>query len=458
MPAYVNSTLTFVALLHDHEFAIIAARLGLSAKSDRTRKRPVSTANLVAAEVPIAGNLDAVIDFVRTALAGSHLVVGEHVLQFMNDSASGYSVYHDHATAPHRNWQRSSYLDRLRLNGARRWDLVSNRLTELERELQPLGFRGLDGLMAEYGLGLSDSDMLLIEIAAEPVVRISPKSKILGERVEIEVNVTDRLTTEHVTVTMVDAQSDGRSFRRSLSAKELLWSRVEQDWVGTCTVHLPERTILTCRALYAGSLHDEIELSDLAALPNPRRAIVELADPGLQRLRCPIIAPKNHQEQNDFEAGIAVLLYMLGFESVRVGGLKKLSDAADIFARTPSGRVLVIECTTEVLDPKDKIGKLLRRMEEAKERLSAAISGFKPEYVIGVVAIPKVRSDLGAVWKAANDRGVLILCRPEIEQALDRTRFCPNADGVLNEWLGLRLRALMTDGLTSHIDLQERKL
>jgi hypothetical protein len=34
MPAYVNSTLTFVALLHDHEFVILAVRL-LSEPKDR---------------------------------------------------------------------------------------------------------------------------------------------------------------------------------------------------------------------------------------------------------------------------------------------------------------------------------------------------------------------------------------------------------------------------------------
>jgi hypothetical protein len=68
----------------------------------------------------------------------------------------------------------------IRLNGVRRWDLINNRLTGLERELQPHGYRGLDGLMREFGFGLSDSDMVSIEIAAEPALCISGKSKLLG--------------------------------------------------------------------------------------------------------------------------------------------------------------------------------------------------------------------------------------------------------------------------------------
>jgi hypothetical protein len=110
-PAYSNSTFSFVALLHENELLIIAARLHLSPKTDRPRMQAVATPNLVAAEVPIAGNIDAVIAFVNTALTGSHLMVGEYVLRFLGDKTSGYSVYHDHASGPHRNWQRPAHLD-----------------------------------------------------------------------------------------------------------------------------------------------------------------------------------------------------------------------------------------------------------------------------------------------------------------------------------------------------------
>lgn len=352
MAAYDYSTLSFVALLYENEFVILAARLRLSSKPDRPLRRPLRTASLIAAEVPIAGNADAVVAFTNTALAGSPLVVGEHVLRFLQDEASGYSAYHDHASAPYRNWQRSSYLDCLRLGGARRWDLLNDRLTGLERELQPHGYRGLDSLMGEFDFEWSTSDMVTIGIVVDPILRISGESKILGQTAEISVHVPEQLGTDEVTLTVVDAGSDGRSFRRSIIGSELSWSRIDRDWVGTCVLDLPERTVLTCRALYAGSLHDEAELFDTAALPNLRRTIVELADPGLQRLGRPLTAPKNDQERNEFEPAVAVLLYMLGFDTVRVGGVKKLSDAADIYAGTPSGQLLVVECSTEVLDTK----------------------------------------------------------------------------------------------------------
>src|SRR5579863_5167122 len=93
MAAYNYSTLSFVALLHENEFVILAASLRLSSKPDRPLRRPLRTASLIAAEVPIAGNADAVVAFTDTALAGGPLVVGEYVLRFLQDEASGYSAY-----------------------------------------------------------------------------------------------------------------------------------------------------------------------------------------------------------------------------------------------------------------------------------------------------------------------------------------------------------------------------
>ena len=447
--AYAHSTFSFVAILHENEHVILAGRLRLSRRTDAMRKLPVVTPNVVAAEVSMAGDVETMTSFVHSALSNSHFPVGEHLLKFPKDTTSSYSAYHDHASSPYRSWQRTTYIECLRLMGARRWDLINSRLPDLERELLPEGYRSLHGLMEEFGFGLPDADMVSIEINADPVLEISEDSKLRGSIVEIELRASVRLTTEPVTLTLADAQSDGRAFRRSIRGKDLDWLRTDRDWIGRCTIAVPEQSILICRALYAGSLHDETELLDPDALPNLRRTLVELADPGLQRLRGPLIAPKTNQEQNDFEAGIAVLLYMLGFDTVRVGGIKKLSEAVDIFALTPSGRVLVVECTTAVLDPKDKLGKLLARMDQANERLSAANPRFRPEQVTGVVVIPKMRSDLGIEWKSANERGVLILCRPEIEQALERTRLSPNADRVLDDWLRLGLTEVLTMGLKS---------
>src|SRR6266852_5213128 len=101
--------------------------------------------------------------FVTNALAGAPIAVGDFVLAFPRDPQNGSSAYHDHACAPNRGWRRTTPTDYLRLSGARRWDLLNNRLSSLERELHPLGYRDLDDLLSEFDSHLSAADMPTIE-------------------------------------------------------------------------------------------------------------------------------------------------------------------------------------------------------------------------------------------------------------------------------------------------------
>jgi hypothetical protein len=353
--AYRNSTLSFVALAHENEFVIVAAAFRLNANAGRPPKAAFETTSLRAAEVPINGSTDAVLQFTQAALSGQPLVVGDYVLKFLKDPSSGYTAYHDHASSEYRAWD-GSYVDRLRLSGARQADFLNNRVMALESELQPKGYRSLNELMRKFDFELSASDMLSIDIVAEPIARITTHSKLWGRTAQLSVQLAAALSPDRFLLTVVDADAAGTSFRLVISGSELEWTRSETNWVGVCTIEIPKIAIVTCRAVYAGLPHDEVQIWDPETLPNLRRTLVELADPGLQLLRSPLIAPKNNKEQNDFEAGVAVLLYMLGFDSVRVGGIKKLSEAVDIFAATDTGQVLIVECTTAVLDPKDKLG------------------------------------------------------------------------------------------------------
>jgi hypothetical protein len=447
--AYTHSTFSFVAMRRDGEFVILASRIRLSAWPRTALMQAVTTPSIQAAEVPIAGNVAAVSAFVTNALAGAPIAVGDFVLAFPRDPQNGSSAYHDHACAPNRGWRRTTPTDYLRLSGARRWDLLNNRLSSLERELQPLGYRDLDGLLSEFDFHLSDADMATIEIAAEPVLQLCAESRLTDLTAHIQIRAAAALRAEDITITLADVPTRGRSIRRSIAGASLPWLEVERALIGTCQLSLPERSVLTVSALYCGCLHDQVELVDPSAVPNPRRAVVELADPGLQKLRGPITAPRSHQEQNDFESGICVLLYMLGFDSVRVGGVKKLSDAADIYATTPSGWLLVVECSTAVLNPKEKLQKLLNRLTETRERMSdGTVPPYLPDQILGVVFIPKARSELGDDWQVALKAGILVLCRDDIELALEMTRLPADADQILIGWRHLAIREVNVNGLS----------
>jgi hypothetical protein len=83
--AYRNSTLSFVALAHENEFVIVAAALRLNTNAGRPLEAAFETTSLRAAEVPINGSTDAVLQFTKAALSGQPLVVGDYVLKFLKD-------------------------------------------------------------------------------------------------------------------------------------------------------------------------------------------------------------------------------------------------------------------------------------------------------------------------------------------------------------------------------------
>jgi hypothetical protein len=447
-PAYEKSVFSFVAIRREKELVIIAARLSLCTAKHGSVGKALNTEHLTAAAVSVDGRTESLIKLIDDALACRPLNVGDYQLALVPDGTSGHSAFHDHTSSPTRGWRRSEPVETLRLGGARKWDLLNDRLASLEREIQPHGYRSLDEVMVDFGFNLSISDVVTLELVAMPTLSIGAASKLEGRRATVNVCLANALKTGDVSLTLVDAQPSLPSFRQSLSGRDLQWKSTGRDHVATCVVELPTNAVVMCRAMYAGSLHDEQVLEDAAALPNIRRNIVELADPGLKRLRGPLTAPKSDQERDQFESGIAVLLYMLGFDVVRVGGVKKLAEAADIFAKTPSGYVLVVECTTEILDPKGKVGKLLGRLARAKEVLASLGNSLKPERVVGAMMVPKIRHELGADVLVAEQRGVILLCRAEIEQALERTKFRPDADLVLEGWLRLGLLGVLTHGLS----------
>jgi hypothetical protein len=431
--AYRDSRLSFVALLQEGEFVLIAARLRLQSPSYVALKDSISTPHLRVAEVPFAASSGRLVDFVGTLLTGRLFPAGEQLVKFANSSNAAYTAYHEHPpdlgiAAP------VPYLDALRLCGARKWDLLQNRHLEIERELTPHGYHSLDEVVSDWGLGHPNTDATMVEFIAEPVVQLMPSCAVRNERAFISIRLPIELKPEAASLTLIANENGAPSFRRLISHAEMQWQDAAPHRIGRCEVALPQPLLLTCRALYAGCLHDRCELLDTSNLPNMRRMLVELADPALKRLQGPLTAPKNHKEQDSFEAAVAALFYMLGFDAVRVGGVRKLEEAADIFATTPSGQILIVECTTELLDPRDKIGKLLARVSAARTQLSAARRDFKAAQLSGMIVIPKPRSELSLAFTTAEAHGLIVLARSDIEIALEATRHSFDADKVLSRW------------------------
>lgn len=137
------------------------------------------------------------------------------------------------------------------------------------------------------------------------------------------------------------------------------------------------------------------------------------------------------RDARDLEAGVAWLLWMLGFGVAHLGGTAKTQDAPDLVATTPRGNFAVIECTTGLLKADNKLSRLIERAETLRRRLDA--SGNRHLHVLPVIITSKDREEVKADLEQAEKLGVVVVTKESLLQALNRTLVFPDAEGIYAE-------------------------
>ena len=84
-----------------------------------------------------------------------------------------------------------------------------------------------------------------------------------------------------------------------------------------------------------------------------------------------------------------------------------MDDGPDIIATTPGGNIGVVECTTGLLNAKDKLIKLAQRTVLIKEQLNRTGHGYLFVLPIIVTALPKSEVEAG-LEQAGENRIALV--------------------------------------------------
>lgn len=434
LPAYRHSSVSFVSLVHEGYETIVRASLRLDAEPATNLKAEISISDLRAAQVPLPGAAKGLGDLLSTLISGEAVLIGSHMLKLHPETPHSASPYYEKASQIDGRLPR--YRERLVLSGLSPWILFNPRQPELDRLLQSHAFDSLSDLLREYDLeGIGHSDRTTFEIIAGPVARIEDASQIQGDRVEISVLLASDLPVKDFQLTVRNADRREESRRRTFGMTDFTWTPLQDCRRGVTSFSVPKGTILEARALFAGYVQDSAQLADLNSLPNPRRRVVELNDQDLKKTISSLtnIKERDNNLRNDFESSVAVLFHLLGFETVRIGGNRKTTDGPDIYAKAPSGELLVVECTSGAFD-EEKLGKLLTRTKHARERFD----DFSPQpcitKVTPAIVTPRTATELGSLLPQAEKDGVLVLYRPDLLDAIEQTQFSPNADVMLSRW------------------------
>ena len=445
LPAYPHGVFSYVAVTHEGETVVLRARLDLSIEEPVTFGGPVATATLCAGQARIKVSAEGVEACIRSIASGAGLPpVDDHLLKLLPRTplqySQGYSAHYEHCQPP--NTVAGQHIHRLTLSGINRFQILNTRLKEIERELRDIGIDTVEELLRRFEL--RGSDDTTFELTAGPVAMINPESCVEGRHVSLRFRLAKELRASLCRVTVRNADSRAAHLTEVLRGESIQWTDQGNFREGQWEFDLPESAIVDCRIIYNGLVQQDVRLADQATLPNARRRMVDLVDPELRRLGKLLTDPKR-TEGRDFEAGIAWLFQLLGFAPVHVGAMSGLTDEPDVFVMAPAGEVLIAECTIGVPDD-DKLTLLVSRVARLRESAARSLGPSATGEIIGMLICARPPEELVSVRGKADEHGVLVLCRPEIEAAVARTQFAPDPAATLHQWRNLALMQILTGG------------
>lgn len=129
-----------------------------------------------------------------------------------------------------------------------------------------------------------------------------------------------------------------------------------------------------------------------------------------------------------FELAVAALLFMTGFYVAPQ--LEK--DAPDLIASTPSGTLILVECTTRVADFGQKVGKIVDRQRLLKQKLE---SSGQASNVAAILVTSQSRQNMAVNRKQLAELGIILICKEELAEGIQRVRIPTNADEMLDKAL-----------------------
>jgi len=218
--------------------------------------------------------------------------------------------------------------------------------------------------------------------------------------------------------------------RGSLAGDDFEWSRDASSRVGSASIPTNEAPLLQGFLSYDKIGLHQWWIVDPEKRLNLRYALHEVFDRELGFIRRFLLTPEGKQNRA-FEHGMALLLTLLGFSVAHYGKLSNMDEGPDIIATTPGGNVGVVECTTSLLNAKDKLVKLAQRTILIKDQLNKTGHGYLSVLPIIVTALRKTEVEAGL--EQAGENGIAVLCKENVEELLERVKLPPNPEAMFQE-------------------------
>jgi len=297
-------------------------------------------------------------------------------------------------------------------------------------------YDSLGELLNEFMLGGYDGDLSCIEVSIPNFAEVDLKSQVSGSVAKPGVMLPPGLDRTPLSLGILLYHQGAAVKRVVLRGDQLTWSQREgpptpKHQLGIGTVEIPVGAALKCIAVYNGIAQHEGWIGDPDAFPNWRRTVYERADSGCEVMRDFLFEDKKarRKEGGDFEEGVASLMWILGFGVLHLRS-PRMHDNPDLLLTTPHGRLVLVECTTGIIDNDDKLAKLHARARSLKSQLEKAGQGYIELVPVLVTALPT--ASVVDIDKAARF-GIVVVTQEGLRSAFERSIVPVDPDALVTE-------------------------
>lgn len=434
--AYVRARLHYFAVRTTWGLSIVSARILLDLGGCDAPKPSFRVGSLEAGQWEIDQSDQSVEDVVHALVSEDGLLIeGTGRLRLFNDER--HEVFAGPPTLLHpEGLSAGNRIAMLTLCGVNLKDLIQQPDSDWCLKAADKPYDSVQELLGEYGLGALRGDRATLEVVAVTSVQVLARSQVAGTVAELGIWMGRSLKRANVRLGYRIIKNGQVVQRDSVAGTALSWEEEGVAAIGVMQLQVPLGAVVQCIASYDGHAHQVQWRADPATHLNPRGAVLALVDPRREILRTYLLPepPFKGKVADDFEAGIAWLLWALGFSTAAFGSNPKTTDAFDTVAVSPSGDFVVVECTLGLLKADSKLSKLSERAARVRESL--AESNLKHLRVLPVIVTALTMEQVKVDIPSAEENGILVLTRENLSSALEveMLRF-PDADALFKKGL-----------------------
>lgn len=328
---------------------------------------------------------------------------------------------------------QQSRLEILTISGRERETLVDRRSLDWEVRSANPPYDSIDELLGKYHMNFQHG-FVMIELVAPAVVVVDLGHRVDGTEATIGVVLSREYRAGEAFLGYKVLSNREVVSRGQLAGSALEWSDDGQLLRGKAKIEVPNAAIVQCFAGYRGRAESFGWIIDPNNHQNPRRSAYEVFDKELKKLTEVLFRqPGKGARSDDFETAISLLLWIHGFSIALIGtsSIPELKEGPDILVMTPSGNVIVVECTMGMLKEDNKLPKVVARANQVREQLEKSGNAHLAVLPAMVTSLP--RANVEAELPRAAELGVYITTREGIEEALRTSFLLPDADRTFHE-------------------------